>query len=121
CEMFYAMISTHASDVHRSTLTTAGNSEIIFSPPWSRIPLRDAIRERSGVDFDAYSDLEELRRAAAETGVPVEPSWGRAKIIDELLTRHVEPHLLQPTFLIDYPVELSPLAKRKTESPHLVE
>jgi lysyl-tRNA synthetase class 2 len=120
-EMVEEMISTLAGEVLGSTLATAGDSEINFSPPWSRIPLRDAIRERSGVDFDAYSDLEELRRAAAETGVPVEPSWGRAKIIDELLTRHVEPHLLQPTFLIDYPVELSPLAKRKTESPHLVE
>ncbi len=120
-EMVEEMISTLAGEVLGSTLVTAGESEINFSPPWSRIPLRDAIRERSGVDFDAYSDVEELRRAAAETGVPVEPSWGRAKIIDELLTRHVEPNLLQPTFLIDYPVELSPLAKRKPESPHLVE
>jgi lysyl-tRNA synthetase class 2 len=102
-------------------LVGTAESEVDLSPPWPRIPLQDAIRERSGVDFDAYPDVEGLRRAAAETGVPVEPSWGRGKIIDELLTRHVEPHLMQPTFLIDYPVELSPLAKRKAEMPHLVE
>jgi lysyl-tRNA synthetase class 2 len=85
------------------------------------VPLREAIRERSGVDFAQHTDAEALRRAAAASGVPVEPTWGRGKIIDELLTLHVEPHLIQPTFLIDYPVELSPLAKRKTENPDLVE
>ena len=51
----------------------------------------------------------------------VEPEWGRGKLIDELLTAHVEPHLQQPTFMVDYPVELSPLAKRKTDEPGLVE
>jgi len=120
-EMVEEMVSTTAGDVLGSTLIQAGDTELELAPPWPRIPLRDAIRERSGVDFDSYSDVEGLRRAAAGTGVPVEPSWGRGKIIDELLTIHVETHLIQPTFLIDYPVELSPLAKRKRESPHLVE
>src|SRR5947199_10183844 len=88
-EMVEEMISTLAGEVLGTTLTTAGDSEINCSPPWSRIPLRVPIRERTGVDFDAYSDLEELRRAAADTGVPVEPSWCRAKTTDALLTRHV--------------------------------
>ena len=115
------MICEVAGEVLRTTVVRAGQNEIDLTPPWRTITLRDAIQERSGVDFDAYADVESLRRAAAETAVPVEPSWGRGKIIDELLTMHVEPHLVQPTFLIDYPVELSPLAKRKAESPHLVE
>jgi len=120
-EMVEEMVSTIAGDVLGNTLVQVGDTEIQLAPPWPRIPLRDAILERSGVDFDSYPDVEGLRRAAAEAGVAVEPSWGRGKIIDELLTVHVEPHLRQPTFLVDYPVELSPLAKRKTESPHLVE
>ena len=121
-EMVEEMVSTVAGEVLGTMLIgAAGETQIDLSPPWSRIPLRDAIRERSGVDFDAYPDVEGLRHSAAETGVPVEASWGRGKIIDELLTRHVEPHLIQPTFLTHYPVELSPLAKRKADAPHLVE
>jgi len=104
-----------------TTRVPYGDAEIEFAPPWPRIPLRDAILERSGVDVDARRDVESLRKAAQAAGVAVEPSWGRGKIIDELLTLHVEPHLMQPTFLIDYPVELSPLAKRKADNPHLVE
>jgi lysyl-tRNA synthetase class 2 len=73
------------------------------------------------VDFDAYPDVDTLRRAAADSGVKVAPGWGRGKIIDELMTLHVEPHLKQPTFLTDYPIELSPLAKRKVGEPGLVE
>ncbi len=61
------------------------------------------------------------RRISFGAGVRIEESWGRGKLIDELLTLHVEPKLLQPTFLIDYPIELSPLAKRKPGAPHLVE
>ena len=98
-----------------------GETTIDFTPPWPRIPLLQAIREHGGVDVDAHPDVESLREAARKSGVHAEPSWGRGKIIDELMTVHVEPKLLQPTFLIDYPIELSPLAKRKPGAPHLVE
>jgi lysyl-tRNA synthetase class 2 len=120
-EMVEEMISSVAGEVLGTTKVINGESEIDFAPPWPRVPLREAIRERSGVDFAEHTDAEALRQAAAASGVPVEPTWGRGKTIDELLTLHVEPHLIQPTFLIDYPVELSPLAKRKTENPDLVE
>lgn len=119
--MVEEMVSTIAGDVLGTTKVMNGETEVDFAPPWPRIPLRDAIRDRSGVDFDAEPDAKSLRKAAARTGLPVEDWWGRGKIIDELLTAHVEPHLIQPTFLIDYPIELSPLAKRKPDSPHLVE
>jgi len=118
--MVEEMVSTVAGEVLGTTRVPYGDAEIEFAAPWPRIPLRDAILDRSGVDFEAHRDVESLRKAA-QAGVAVEPSWGRGKIIDELLTLHVEPHLMQPTFLIDYPVELSPLAKRKADNPHLVE
>jgi lysyl-tRNA synthetase class 2 len=120
-EMVEEMVSTVAGEVLGTTKVMNSETEIDFAPPWPRVPLRDAIMERSGVDFAAHKDAESLGRAAVESGVKVEPGWGRGKIIDELLTLHVEPHLTQPTFLIDYPVELSPLAKRKPENPDLVE
>jgi len=119
--MVEEMVSAVAAEVLGTTRVPYGETEIDFAPPWPRVPLREAIRESCRVDFDAHRDAGSLRQAAAAVGIAVEPSWGRGKIIDELLTAHVEPHLIQPTFLIDYPVELSPLAKRKPDSPHLVE
>ncbi len=120
-EMVEEMISSIAGKVLGTTRVPYGDTEIDFSPPWPRIPLRDAIRDQCGVDFEAHPDVDSLSDAAAASGVPVVRSWNRAKLIDELLTMHVEPKLLQPTFLIDYPVELSPLAKRKPDNPGLVE
>jgi lysyl-tRNA synthetase class 2 len=120
-EMVEEMVSTVAGEVLGTTRVPYGDTEIDFAPPWPRIPLRDAILERSGVDFEAHRDVEALRKAAAAAGIDADPAWGRGKVIDELLTAHVEPNLMQPTFLIDYPVELSPLAKRKPDNPNLVE
>jgi lysyl-tRNA synthetase class 2 len=120
-ELVEEMVSSIAGEVLGTMKVMNGDTEIDFAPPWPRVPLREAIRERSGVDFAEHEDPETLRKAAAATGVQVESTWGRGKIIDELLTLHVEPHLIQPTFLIDYPVELSPLAKRKADNPDLVE
>ncbi|MDO8614831.1 MAG: lysine--tRNA ligase [Dehalococcoidia bacterium] len=120
-DMVEEMVSSIAPEVAGDTRVPYGDTVIDFAPPWPRIPLRDAILERTGIDFEAHPDAESLRRATAQSGVHVEEHWGRGKLIDELLTAHVEPHLLQPAFLIDYPIELSPLAKRKPGAPHLVE
>jgi len=120
-QMVEEMISSIAGEVLGTVRVPYGDTEIDFSPPWPRIPLREAIRDQCGVDFEEHVDLDSLRSAAAASGVKAEPGWGRGKIIDELMTMHVEPRLTQPTFLIDYPVELSPLAKRKQDAPGLVE
>ena len=120
-EILEGIVTAIARDVLGSTEVQAGEETIDLAPPWPRISLREAIRERCGVDFMAHDDVESLRTATAGTGIHVEPEWGRGKLIDELLTAHVEPHLQQPTFMVDYPVELSPLAKRKADDPGLVE
>jgi lysyl-tRNA synthetase class 2 len=120
-EMVEEMVFGIANDVLGTPHVQNGEDIIDFTPPWPRLPLAQAVKERCGVDIDAQRDRESLASATAESGVHVEPEWGRGKLIDELVTAHVEPHLIQPTFLIEYPIELSPLAKRKPGSDHLVE
>ncbi len=94
---------------------------IDVTPPWPRQTLRQAILERSGIDYTQYPDAEDLIAVAREKGAHIEDGtvWPRA--VDELLKHFVRPFLIQPTFLTDYPVELSPLAKRKLEDPTHVE
>jgi lysyl-tRNA synthetase class 2 len=92
-----------------------------FSPPWQRLPLRQAIEERCGIDFESYPDADSLGERMRQAGMEVDPSKGRGRLIDELIATSVEPNLIQPTFLLDYPVEMSPLAKRKPGSGQLVE
>jgi lysyl-tRNA synthetase class 2 len=95
--------------------------ELDFSPPWRRLTLREAIRERTGIDVIEDRDRESLLARARERGIelPVEESW--PALVDELLAKHVEPELVQPTFIFDYPVELSPFAKAHRSEPGLVE
>jgi lysyl-tRNA synthetase class 2 len=88
---------------------------------WPRITLRQAILDGSGVDYAAYSDQPSLLAAARAAGAKVESDTVWPRIVDELLKQFVRPFLVQPTFLIDYPVELSPLAKRKLDDPTHVE
>jgi lysyl-tRNA synthetase class 2 len=93
-----------------------------FEPPWHRETLGGAIEQRTGIDVYAHRDLDALRSAMGEKGLDPaehETTWGR--LVDHLLSKYVEPELIEPTFLFDYPVELSPLAKRHREKPGLVE
>jgi lysyl-tRNA synthetase class 2 len=115
------LVAGLAVDVKGTTGLSWSGSEIDFSPPWRRQSLRDAIREHSSVDFEAHQTVDALYQAGRAAGLRAEPSWSRAKLVDELLSQFVEPRLIQPTFLIDYPVELSPLAKRRPDRPDLVE
>lgn len=94
---------------------------IDFGVPWQRTTLRQAIKEQCGVDFEDHPDAASLRSRMSELGVAVDPNKGRGRLIDELLSTFVEPRLIQPTFLLDYPVEISPLAKRKRGNDRLVE
>ena len=100
---------------------TAKGKIINLAPPWRRIYLRDAIKDCCGIDFEDYPDAPSLRAKMEEKGLAVDPRKGRGKLIDELISTFVEPELIQPTFLVDYPVEMSPLAKRKRGNERLVE
>ena len=94
---------------------------IDFSPPWPRIPLREAILEASAIDYALYPDSESLRLAMRQKDIDAPTEASRGKLIDKLLGHFVEPNLVQPTFLVDYPVDVSPLAKRKPGSEVTVE
>jgi lysyl-tRNA synthetase class 2 len=109
------------SDVFGEPRFTNSGNEIDVGAPFVRKTLRDAIKEASGVDYVVLRDREALLAAARAAGadIPSETVWPR--IVDELLKQFVRPRLIQPTFLLDYPVELSPLSKRKPDDPTHVE
>src|SRR4051812_35922978 len=99
------------------------DGDLDLTPPWPRVKLRDAIRERTGIDvLENRGDRDALLAAARERGfmeLDASDSW--PKLVDELLSKHVEPKLERPTFIVDYPVELSPFAKTHRSEPGLVE
>jgi lysyl-tRNA synthetase class 2 len=97
------------------------SGEIDFSAPWRRVTLRDAILERTGIDVLAHRDRDALVAAAGEKGIELDPTETWPQLVDELLSKHVEPELRDPTFVTDYPVELSPFAKDHRSEPGLVE
>jgi len=97
------------------------DDEIDFSAPWRRVSLRDAIGEKTGVDVLAHRERDALVAAASERGIELDPGESWPQLVDELLSKHVEPELRDPTFVVDYPVELSPFAKAHRSEPGLVE
>jgi len=115
------MVYTIAIKVLGKATVEINNTSLDFTPPWRRVSLREEIFNRTTIDFLEYSDIQSLAKKMKSLGLEVERhvSWGR--LLDKLISMTVEPHLIQPTFLIDYPVEMSPLAKRKPENPRLVE
>ncbi|MHB8858163.1 MAG: lysine--tRNA ligase [Thermoleophilia bacterium] len=120
-EMIEQLVAHIAGEVLGTLKVPWKEEEIDLTPPWRRATLRDLIREHSGVDFVEYPDREALLAKVQELGVEVDPAAGWGKLVDELLTNFVEPKLIQPTFIVDYPLELSPLARPKDEDPSLVE
>jgi lysyl-tRNA synthetase class 2 len=120
-EMVEQMVSFIAREVLGTMRISSGELTVDLSPPWRRLTLREAIKERSGIDFEAFPDARSLEAGIRETGLSVDDGLNWGKLVDFLLSHTVEPHLIQPTFLMDYPVELSPLAKRKPGSERLVE
>jgi len=113
--------STVAEEVLGTTRITYQGEAIDLTPPWRRVTMRDAIREHTGIDIEEYRDLEGLWQEARRRDLPAakKPTWG--KMVEEVFSQCVEPTLIQPTFVLDFPVEVSPLAKKKPGAPHLVE
>ena len=119
--MVESLVSTVAMEVLGTTQVQYGDQLIDFAPPWKRVDFRQELKDLSSVDIDAYTDDESLKHRATELGLDIEPKDGRAKVIDKLFSSYVEPRLAQPTFVLDYPVIMSPLAKAKPDSPGYVE
>ncbi|HUV45887.1 MAG TPA: lysine--tRNA ligase [Dehalococcoidia bacterium] len=114
-------ISYIAHKVLGDTKITCQGKTIDLTPPWQRLYLREAIKKHCGIDFEDYPDAASLRSRMIEMGMEADPGKGRGKLVDELIATFVEPNLIEPTFLLDYPVEMSPLAKRKRGDDRLVE
>jgi lysyl-tRNA synthetase class 2 len=115
------MICSIAREVVGSNEVTFGSELIKLDTPWRRLSLREALITLGKVDFEEYPDVTSLREKMKQMNMEVDPQKDRGRLIDELLSTFVEPHLIQPTFLIDYPVEMSPLAKMKPGAGELVE
>jgi lysyl-tRNA synthetase class 2 len=120
-DLTQAMVQSIAERAIGGSRIEFGGQEIDLAGEWPRIPLRDAIARETGIDILEHDALPALRAACEAKGLPPgdAPTWGR--LVDDLFSEHVEPKLIQPTFITDYPVELSPLAKRSTSDPRLVE
>jgi len=115
------LVSNVAREVLGTTTVNYAGEQINLEPPWKRLPLRQSLIDKCGIDFMEYPDADSLRNQMEKMGMQVDPLKDRGRLIDELLSTYVEPGLKQPTFLIDYPVEMSPLAKKHRENPALVE
>jgi lysyl-tRNA synthetase class 2 len=106
------MVAYAAEQVTGSTDITYQGDAINLAPSWSRMTLREAIKMHSGIDYLDYKDAESLAAALEEKGDSIAPGTTWGKMVDHLLSKHVEPKLIQPTFVIDYPRDISPFAKR---------
>jgi lysyl-tRNA synthetase class 2 len=118
--MVEEMIAGVARTLNGSAIVEFGGVKIDFTPPWRRISMFDAIKEYTGLSLRGMTEAE-LRAAAKGLHVDVAPTDGAGRIIDEIFSEKVEHLLIQPTFITDYPVEMSPLAKRHRSEPGLVE
>ena len=114
------MLEKTAIDVTGSAEVTLGNSSISFRPPFRRISIYDAIKEHTGFDVSQMNE-EQLRDVCKKLRIEIDPTMGKGKLIDEIFGEKCERHYVQPTFIIDYPVEMSPLTKKHRTKPGLVE
>ena len=114
------MVETVALKLHGKTTLKVGENEINFERPWKRYTMFEAIEHFTGVDI-SNMDLDELKATAKTLGVDVDDSMGKGKLIDEIFGENCEHKLIQPTFITDYPLEMSPLAKKHRTKEGLVE
>jgi lysyl-tRNA synthetase class 2 len=120
-KMVEEMVSKVARQVLDTTKVKFGDETIDLKIPWQRLSLRDAVTEYSGIDFTKYPAADGLREKMRSMNIEADPEKNWAKLVDELLSTSVKPRLIQPTFLVDYPVSMSPLAKTKPGEERVVE
>lgn len=110
-----------AKEVLGDTKLTRNGQTIDLGQPWQRLYLREAVKKHCGIDFEDHADAASLSARMVALGIEADPTKGRGKLIEQLISDFLEPKLIQPAFLLDYPVETSPLAKRKRGDSQLVE
>jgi lysyl-tRNA synthetase, class II len=120
-DMLEQMVAAVAREAVGGTTVPWKGEEIDLAPPWRRVPFREALREASGIDIREHAEADSLRAAMREAGLeaPDDAPW--AKLVDGILSQALEPTLIQPTILHDYPLALSPFAKRSPDDPDIVE
>ena len=114
------MVEKIAMDIHGTTSVQVGENTINFQRPWKRYTMFEAIEHFTGIDISKM-DEKALLETAKKLEVPTDDSMGKGKLIDEIFGEHCEPKLIQPTFITDYPVEMSPLAKKHNSKEGMVE
>ncbi len=114
------MLEKICLDVNGTTEVKVGDNVISFKAPFKRITMIDAIKEHTGIDITGMNE-EELRATASKLGIEVDETMGKGKLIDEIFGEKCEGTYIQPTFIIDYPIEMSPLTKRHRNNPELTE
>ena len=119
-EFVEKMLERIAVKLHGTSVVTIGDKQVDFKPPYRRLPMLQAIKEYAGVDI-AGMDEDQLRQVCKDLHVETDPSFGKGKLIDAIFGEYCEDKLVQPTFITDYPVEMSPLTKRHRSNPELTE
>ena len=120
-ELVEQLVPFLATEVFGSTKVNYGDYEIGLDGPWPRISLQEALVQYAGIDLNKYLDARSLADQMGVMGVPATYAESRGRLIDKLVGTYVEPNLIQPTFLVDYPVEMSPLAKASRKDPRYAE
>jgi lysyl-tRNA synthetase class 2 len=120
-KMVEEMVSAVCMKIFGTMEVKFGDHTLNFTPPWPRLNLRDSVTKYSEIDFVQYPQADLLRQKMLEKGMQVDPKKNWAKLVDELVSTYVEPNLIMPCFLVDYPVSLSPLAKTKPDNDRVVE
>ncbi|MCL2051467.1 MAG: lysine--tRNA ligase [Lachnospiraceae bacterium] len=110
-----------ALDVLGTTVIEVGGNSIDFGKPFLRITMTEAVKKYTGIDFDTVKTFEEAKKIADEKGIHYEKHHKKGDILALLFEEFVEEHLIQPTFILDHPIEITPLAKKKTDKPELTE
>jgi lysyl-tRNA synthetase, class II len=119
--MLERMVSQVALKVHGTQQVVFGGNVLDFKPPWRRITLRQAILDHSGIDYEKYPDADSLREVMREKGIEADSEKGWGGLVDDLLSEFAEPKMIQPTFLTEYPLAVSPLAKVSPKNPRVAE
>ena len=114
------MMERVAMDVNDTTEVTFGDNKISFKAPFARVTMTDAIKDHTGIDISGMDEAQ-LRDACKSLNIEVDDTMGKGKLIDEIFGEKCEPHYIQPTFITDYPIEMSPLCKVHRDDPNLTE